>query len=136
MFSAKCEHLEVCSWPFNTHKIAQVCNNQGNIERQGAVCHLHQECPPPQSINFALPKPSSFTCVKSKRQTEHGAPQIFSRTVLARLKAFRNPDRYREKTFGLFSKFNVHAFPHSSIWTAVYLGDTSKDLPVAGRLIS
>lgn len=33
-----------------------------------------------------------------KRQTEHVAPQIFSRTVLARLRAFRNPDRYEKKT--------------------------------------
>lgn len=32
-----------------------------------------------------------------KRQTEHVAPQIFSRTVLARLRAFRNPDTYDKK---------------------------------------
>ena len=31
----------------HTHKIPQVGNNQCNIERQGAVCHLPQECPPP-----------------------------------------------------------------------------------------
>ena len=40
-----------------------------------------------------------------KRQTEHVAPQIFSRTVLARLRAFRNPDRYDQKEAYRLSNF-------------------------------
>lgn len=61
----------------HTHKIPQVGNNQCNIERQGAVCHLPQECQPPQSIIFTLPKPSSFCQIHEAANWACCAPDLF-----------------------------------------------------------